>query len=95
MKGFVNNNYICKKSNQMRKVTDQELAKIQEMNTDFNKSKMALGDLELQKQNIIRHVDSLKKEFAEHEKMLIEKYGIDSVINVQTGEITQKQNDTK
>ena len=45
----------------MRKVTDQELAKIQEMNTDFNKSKMALGDLELQKQNIIRHVDALKK----------------------------------
>ena len=79
----------------MRRVTDQELVKIQEMNTDFNKSKMALGDLELQKQNIIRHIDLLKKEFAEHEKTLIDKYGKDSVINVQTGEITQKENDTK
>jgi len=79
----------------MKKVTEQELAKIQEMNSDFNKSKMALGDLELQKQNIIRHIDLLKKEFAEHEKSLIEKYGKDSVINVQTGEVTQKENDTK
>lgn len=79
----------------MKKVTQEELTKIQEMNNDFNKAKMALGDIELQKHNIIRHIDEMKKEFNEHERMLIEKYGKDSVINIQTGEVTQKQNDTK
>jgi hypothetical protein len=79
----------------MKKVTQEELTRIQEMNNDFNKAKSALGDLELQKHSIIKHIDEMKKIFSEHEKMLIEKYGKDSVINIQTGEVTQKQNDTK
>lgn len=79
----------------MKKVTEEELKTIQEMNSDFNKAKMALGDLELQRHNIIRHIDEMKKIFNEHEKMLIEKYGKDSVINIQTGEVTQKENGTK
>jgi hypothetical protein len=33
----------------------------------------------------------LKTEFAAQEKDLIEKYGADAVINIQTGEITRKQ----
>jgi hypothetical protein len=33
----------------------------------------------------------MRAEFSEHEKMLIEKYGKDAVINVQTGEVTKKQ----
>jgi hypothetical protein len=72
-------------------ITKEELTKIQEMNSDFNKAKMAIGDIELQKQGIIRHIDAMKVEFSQHEKMLIEKYGQDSVINIQTGEVTQKQ----
>jgi hypothetical protein len=78
-------------------VTQEELSKVQEMNTDFTKAKTAIGDIELQKQNIIRHIDAMRKEFADHEQMLISKYGADSVINLQTGEVTQKPktNDTK
>lgn len=72
-------------------IEQQELTTIQEMNADFAKSKMALGDLELQKQNIITHVDNLKKEFALFEKGLIDKYGDDAVINLQTGEVTKKE----
>jgi hypothetical protein len=72
-------------------ITKEELNKIQEMNSDFTKAKMAIGDVELQKQGLIRHIEAMKAEFSEHEKMLIEKYGRDSVINIQTGEVTQKQ----
>lgn len=72
-------------------ITKEELNKIQEMNSDFSKAKMAIGDVELQKQALMRHIDAMKSEFSYHEKMLIEKYGKDSVINVQTGEVTQKQ----
>jgi hypothetical protein len=71
-------------------VTQEELTKIQELNSEFNKAKMAIGDVELQKQQIIRHIEELKVEFSAHEKALVEKYGADAIINIQTGEVTQK-----
>ena len=71
-------------------VTQEELVKIQELNSEFNKAKMAIGDVELQKQQIISHIEGLKIQFSAHEKELIEKYGADAVINIQTGEVTHK-----
>lgn len=73
-------------------LTQEELTKIQELNSDFNKAKMAIADAELQKQSMIRIIDELKVQFSSHEKLLIEKYGKDAVINIQTGEVTQKEN---
>jgi hypothetical protein len=72
-------------------VTQEELSKIQEINAEFNKAKMGIGDLELQKQSLLNFIDVLKKDFSKHEQSLIEKYGADSVINIQTGEITKKE----
>jgi hypothetical protein len=72
-------------------VTQEELTKIQELNSEFNKAKMAIGDVELQKQQIIRHIEELKVQFSAHEQLLIEKYGADAVINIQTGEVTKKE----
>jgi len=71
-------------------VTQEELTTIQELNAEFNKAKMAIGDVELQKLNIIRHIEELKAQFTAHEKSLVDKYGADVVINIQTGEVTQK-----
>jgi hypothetical protein len=71
-------------------VSQEELVKIQELNSEFNKAKMAIGDVELQKQQILRHIDELKVQFSAHEQSLIEKYGKDAVINIQTGQVTQK-----
>lgn len=71
-------------------VTQEELIKIQELNSEFNKAKMAIGDVELQKLTIVRHIEELKAQFTMHENLLIEKYGADAVINIQTGEVTQK-----
>lgn len=73
-------------------ITQDELKKIQDMNAEFNKAKSNLGELELQKQSVIRHIDSMKTEFLHHERMLIDKYGNDSVVNIQTGEVTKKEN---
>ena len=61
------------------------------MNTRFAKAKLSLGDLELTKYDMLKEVDNLRLEFEEHEKYLIAKYGVDSVINIKTGEITQKK----
>jgi hypothetical protein len=73
-------------------LTQEELSKIQEMNSEFTKTKMALGDLEMQKQNVLKSIDALRVEFAKYELELITKYGQDSIINVQTGEVTKKTN---
>ena len=75
---------------QVQLVTEEELKTIQELNSEFNKAKMAIGDVELQKLNIVRHIEELKAAFSAHEKLLVEKYGADAVINIQTGEITHK-----
>jgi hypothetical protein len=73
------------------KLTQEELTKVQEMNTRFTKAKLTLGDLELTKHEMLREVDSLKLEFDENERQLIAKYGVDAVINIKTGEITHKK----
>jgi hypothetical protein len=45
----------------------------------------------LEKQSLIKYIDSIKDVFSKHEKILMEKYGEDAVINIETGEITKKQ----
>jgi len=72
-------------------VTQEELALIQKMQSEFTQAKITLGDIELQKQGIIRGVEMLKAEFGANEKKLIEKYGENAIINVQTGAITYKE----
>jgi len=71
-------------------VLQEELDKIQAMNSEFAKAKMALGELELNKQGILGQINAMRQEFSDYEKMLIIKYGQDSVINLQTGEVTKK-----
>jgi hypothetical protein len=73
------------------KLTQEELELIQSLNTDFTKLKISLGNLELQKQSLLSEVDVLKQKFVDNEMDLINKYGADSVINIQTGEVTAKQ----
>ena len=51
-----------------------ELEKIQEMNAEFTKMKIALGETELQKQTVINAINELKTSFAMQERMLIDKY---------------------
>ena len=52
---------------------------------------MRLGDIELHRQDTLRKVEELRVATATTEQKLIDKYGEDSVINVQTGEITTKE----
>ena len=74
-----------------QQLTPEELKQIQDMNNEFNNAKLSLGDLELQKSNVIKHIEKLREGFAVNEADLIAKYGADAVINIQTGEVTKKQ----
>jgi len=53
---------------------------------------MAIADAELTKQTSLHAIEVIREQFSNHEKILIDKYGKDAVINMQTGEITQKEN---
>lgn len=78
--------------NKTVKLTEQELEFIKTGTLEYNKIKMNIGEYELQKQNLVLQAEKIREAFSNNEKILIEKYGTDSVINMQTGEVTQKQN---
>ena len=73
-------------------LTEEELEFIKKGSADYTKIKIGLGELELQKQGLIKKAHEIIDAFSNNEKVLIEKYGAESVINMQTGEVTQKQN---
>ena len=73
------------------KITDNELKELQEINSEFNKRKAALGELEMQKHSILHQVDELNKSFSDIEKKLVEKYGEDVTIDIATGDIKDKE----
>lgn len=75
----------------MAKLSKEELGELQQLNTEFTKLKISLGDLEIQKSSIISEIAAIKMKFAQHEMKLIEKYGEDSVINIQTGEVQKNK----
>ncbi len=73
------------------KLSKEELEEVQSLNADYQKKKMMLGDLEIQKAAVLSELGGLKMKFAQNEKKLIDKYGKDSVINLQTGEVSKKK----
>jgi hypothetical protein len=73
------------------KLEKKELERLQELNNDFTRMKLQLGEVEVQKSLIIDEVKKIKATFLIEEQKLIEKYGPDSVINLQTGEVTQSK----
>jgi hypothetical protein len=73
-------------------LTEEEHNFIKEGSANYTKVKIALGEIELQKQGLLEQAQLIVKSFNENEKILIEKYGSNAVINMQTGEVTQKEN---
>lgn len=75
----------------MTNLTTEELDFIKKGSQDYTKIKISLGELELQKQDLIAKADKIRLAFAKNEELLIKKYGEDAVINMQTGEVKQKE----
>jgi hypothetical protein len=75
----------------MKKVEEKELQELQNLNSEFVSKKAQLGDLEIQKSLVLKQVESIRVDFGKLEQVLLEKYGENSVINLQTGEIKEKE----
>jgi|GEM_PF-5646445 predicted nucleic acid-binding Zn-ribbon protein len=75
----------------MKNLKKTELVELQTLNSDFVNLKTQLGDLELQKHLIIEQVQEVRKKFSDLEVKLVKKYGENTTINLQTGEIKEKE----
>lgn len=75
----------------MQVLITEELDQLKSIIADDNKIKAQIGALELQKQSLFAAAVELNKTYVEHEKSLTEKYGENISINIETGEISQKE----
>lgn len=74
----------------MQTLTHEELELLKNIIAEDGKIKAQIGALELQKQGLFAAAAELNAKYAEHEKALVEKYGQNLNINIETGEITEK-----
>lgn len=79
----------------MAKITEEELKRLQGMNQEFTKTKLAIADSVLQQKGLISQMDDLRSAFKVDEKSLTEKYGKDVSIDLATGEIKENVPEVK
>jgi len=75
----------------MSKIAENELQELQGLHAEFNKIKSQLGDIALQEHALCLKTEAIRKSFQDLEKGLMEKYGENAVINLETGEVKQKE----
>ena len=61
------------------------------MNNAFNQLKLKIADTVLTKEHLLGEVAKLKEDYKSVEEKLTEKYGQDAVIDIQTGDISEKE----
>jgi len=71
----------------MPNLTTEELKTLQGSVKQLNSIKIKLGETVLHQQALMSSIAYLRDESSKQEKLLINKYGEDSVINIETGEI--------
>lgn len=76
------------------KLEEKEFEQLKDFNTVISRLKTSIADAEIRKHSLLMETDHVRTLMLEQEKQLIEKYGIGSVINMQTGEVTQKTNES-
>tara|TARA_Y100000004_G_scaffold187931_1_gene241354 strand:- start:1004 stop:1261 length:258 start_codon:yes stop_codon:yes gene_type:complete len=74
-----------------KQLKDEELKNIQALNQKFVNTKVAIADAEVNKKNLIAALETIQQEFADMEKELIKSYGENSVIDLRTGEVREKE----
>ena len=83
---------MAKKKITPAKISAEERDKLQAVLKDLNAAKLKIADAELEKVAAINQLENIRQQFAVVEKELTDKYGEDISLNIQTGEIAQKEN---
>ena len=74
------------------KVTKEELQKVQTLVNTINNAQFRVGDLELEKANLLSVMINSKNQFNELQGKLREKYG-DVVVNIQDGSLKPREDE--
>lgn len=82
---------MAKKKITPAKITAEELQKLQAALQDLNAAKLKIADAELEKVAAINQLENIRQQFGVVEKELTDKYGEDISLNIQTGEIANKE----
>ena len=82
---------MAKKKITPAKISAEELDKLQAVLKDLNAAKLKIADAEVEKVAAINQLENIRQQFAVVEKELTDKYGEDISLNIQTGEIAQKE----
>ena len=79
-----------------KKITEEELSKLQELVKSFNQHQAKIGELELEKHRVLHSVDTIQKSIVDLQADLKEAYG-DCTIDISDGTIgePQDESDTK
>ena len=76
----------------MKELTKEERELLQGLVTEYNNVKIRIADTFIAQDALLKEIESMKAAYIKEEKKLLEKYGDDAVINVQTGKVTNGDN---
>tara|TARA_R100001443_G_scaffold110570_2_gene122609 strand:+ start:913 stop:1158 length:246 start_codon:yes stop_codon:yes gene_type:complete len=74
-----------------KKLTEDELMSLRGSLTEFNKAKIRLADSALHQEQLVHMIKTLKQDFTAQEDRLLQKYGENCRINLETGEVVEKE----
>ena len=74
-----------------KNLTPEELKNLQAINQEFTQVKLRLADSVYQQVLFTKDLDVIKDKFSVVEKELGEKYGLNSVIDLATGVVKEKE----
>ena len=76
----------------MKELSKEELELLQGLVTDYNNVKIRIADTFIAQDALLKEIEAMKAAYIKEEKKLLEKYGDDALINVQTGEVKNGNN---
>jgi len=71
----------------MKKISEEQLEQLQKFVNAINEGQVALGGLELQKQDVLSQIAAVRQQLGDVQAELKEEYG-DVTVDLKTGEIT-------
>jgi hypothetical protein len=81
-----------KKAEKAKKITNEELNKVQSIINNINRAQLEIGSFETKKHNLLHHVTMLQEELGKLQVQFKTNYGTDD-INIQDGTINHEKNE--
>ena len=78
-----------------KQLSKEQLELLQGLQSQFNQAKFDIADAEIKKTAVLNGLSEIQKKFGEQEKILMEEFGKDAVINLQTGEVKDPEPKTE